>query len=524
MDHLPHESSDSSRSTHNSNTDSSDTLVQSITTQLASRLGNHRYDMWFRDASIDIDRENHRLRVATANPFIARWISSHFAAELHSVASDAAGRAMQIDVEVTTARSNGHSSHLAANHDRSRNGAATPAAAGSNNGHHSPRSLHNGRPGRRPNGPRWRRLDDFVVSDTNRVAYGAARQIAEAESGATHSPLFIHGPCGVGKTHLLQATCRHYLEVWKPRPSAARYVTAEQFTNEYISAVRGNRLDEFRRRMRRLELLAIDDVHFLSSKERTQVEFLHTFDEINLSGARVVIASDSHPRQLRQLNQALVNRLLSGMIVQIDLPDLELRRRVAQQLAAARGLAITEQALDAIARECTGSIRELEGMINQLIALLASMRKSAERDGRSESNGEGGAVNDRIGLVIVQQLLQQKSPRTTSPIRIATIIEAVCRRLNVARAELLATGRHKRVVLARSLIAYLAKEMTTRSFPEIAHALGRRNHSTFHNAHRRLREQLGRGESVEIEGDDRPIPLEELANQLKQRIVFDQRD
>lgn len=496
-------------------------LVQKITKQLARRIGEHRFDMWFSDARFTLDRG--RIAVSAANTFMARWIESNFTDDLRSAASTALGRDAEVCVNVTDDAFNGYAPAperpgVNTSTTNSRPNDAAPIDAPS-----QPPSRRDHRSPRRSTAPRLRRLTDFVVSDTNRIAYGAARQLAESKAGSHHSPLFVHGPCGVGKTHLLQGACRHYTDARAAAHGSVRYVTAEQFTNEYITAVRTGRIDDFRRRMRRLELLAIDDVHFLSNKERTQVEFLHTFDEINMSGARVIIASDSHPRQLRRLNKALVNRMLSGMIVQIELPDLDLRRRLAKKLADARGLNITTSALEVIAHECTGSIRELEGAINKILALRASIQQNCGPNGASH-NGHACSPNEPIGLLMVQQLFNNHVDATRSPIRLATIIDAVCERLNVTRGELMASGRHKRVVLARSLIAYLGKKMTTHSFPEIAAAIGRRNHSTVHNANRRMCEQLEQNACVDLDGERGSMPLDELVNQLKQRIVREHRD
>jgi len=533
MHELQNESRDSPRRHETSqlkNTSTDVSIVQKITSRLVDRIGTHRYDMWFRDTRFAVEQD--RVKVSAANSFIARWIESNFTDDIRSAADAAFGKrssdtSLQVDIVHVPVNGDANGSTQRPGDD-----AANPTAG--RNGHApdgedlARSSRSDERPVRRRNSPRLRRLDDFVVSDTNRVAYGAARQLAEGKNNSHHSPLFLHGPCGVGKTHLLQGACRRYADLWRVSGSTVRYVTAEQFTNEYITAVRSGRIDDFRRRMRRLELLAIDDVHFLSSKERTQVEFLHTFDEISMSGARVIIASDSHPRQLRRLNKALVNRMLSGMIVQIELPDLDLRRRLSRKLAYERGLDITEQAIEMIASECAGSIRELEGAMNKLVALRATMQQHARVNGSpaaaAPSTNETGRDNEPIGMTMIQHLFGDQAHTTSSPVRMATIIDSVCERLAVSRSELLGNGRHKRVVLARSLISYLGKKLTTHSFPEIAVALGRPNHSTVHHANRRVCQQLESNALVELENSGKSIPLAELVNQLRQQIIRKHRE
>ena len=171
--------------------------------------------------------------------------------------------------------------------------------------------------------------------------------------------VFIHGECGVGKTHLLQAACQRHLDL---NPShAVRYTTGEQFTNEFLAAMRAAALDEFRARIRKLDLLAIDDIHFLASKTATQSEFLHTLDAIDFSGARVLLASDEHPRLIKRFSQSLVSRFLSGMVVRIDAPDRSTRLSLIRRLAATRSLPLSPAAEEMIVSRCMGSVRELEG-------------------------------------------------------------------------------------------------------------------------------------------------------------------
>jgi chromosomal replication initiator protein len=339
----------------------------------------------------------------------------------------------------------------------------------------------------------FRRLEDFVVGESNRLAFAASEQFGDGSAEAP-SILFIHGECGVGKTHLIQGICRRRLER-APR-QVIRYVTAEQFTNEYIASVRAGTLDDFRKRLRRVDLLAIDDIHFFANKTATQAEFLHTIDAIDLTGARIALVSDEHPRHIRRFSQSLVSRFLSGMVVKIERPDRSTRVELVRRLARDRGLDLTTAAEDAVAGRCAGSIREVEGAITRLGALV-------ELDG----------LRGQIGPGTVERLLGDEANLATGaqPIRLGKIVEGVCERLRVSREDLLGSGRHARTVVARGMVAHLARELTTHSYPEIARALGRDTHSAVHTAAKRLRAMIDADERISSGGES----VREVVDQLR---------
>jgi chromosomal replication initiator protein len=510
--------------------------------ELGRRIGAQKMGMWFAHTHLRLAGQT--VEVLSDSPFVAKWIDSHFADDLRSIARDVVGT--QADVQIKTAVL------------PSENGATPPikktgSGEGENDEPQRPR-----RPSNRPatKATALRRLSEFVVGPTNRLAYSAACRLAE-ESDPRMSPLFIHGDCGVGKTHLLQGICHRYIELTSRAPHV-RYVTGEQFTNEYITAIRSNTIDAFRSKIRKLDLLAIDDVHFLSNKVRTQTEFLYTLDAIDLSGARVVLASDNHPHHIKRFSQSLVSRFLSGMVVKIDPPDRATRIALIQRLAASRGLKINPAAVELIADNCLGSVRELEGSITKLAAYRAVLQGNSNgngngahlgygahhgngaahanglttgnghshRNGTSHGNGHvpaghdgPGALHDEIGVVLAEQLFREQAWSPAQAVRIANIVEAVCARLGVSKADVIGSGRHRRVVLARGLIAYLGRELTTHSFPEIAQALGRSNHSTIHTADQRLRKQLVDGEPFDFGTAEGSLNLKELSDQLRRALL-----
>ena len=471
---------------------------------LARRIGRHKFDMWF-GHSTRLLVEGERLEVATDSQFVADWIGHHFKGDLSGAAKEVLGERVRIDVRVSPELFGRH--HIngkqdGKDHGKDANGTATRDGS-------PPRRRGRGADAK-SSASRFsaivRRLEDFIVGPSNRMAFTAACRLAESGDGDACSSLFIHADCGMGKTHLLQGICHRFAQ-HSGRPQLVRYVTGEQFTNEYITAVRNRKVDEFRAKHRKLELLAIDDVHFLSAKVATQSEFLHTIDAIGLQGARLVLASDEHPRHVKRFSQSLVSRFVSGMIVKIESPDLSTRRSLVKRLAASRGLTIGDVAIDSIASRWIGSVRELEGVVTRLAAihLLDSEAPSL--------------ASQEIGIVAVNRLMQDASLHPASPVRVESIIDVVCEQLSVSRTDLLGATRHRRVVLARSLVAFLAREMTTRSFPEIASSLGRSYHSTVHSAARRLKEQIESNDLIERDGQGPPTSLREFVDQLRHHIV-----
>jgi chromosomal replication initiator protein len=170
------------------------------------------------------------------------------------------------------------------------------------------------------------RLDDFVVGLSNRLAYAGATRMADEDGPC--APLFVHGPSGVGKTHLLQGLAARFTE---RRPGAVvRYISAEAFTNEFITAVRAGKIDAFRKLYRKVDLLCIDDVHFFSNKDATQSELLFTLDAVGLEGSRLALASDEHPREIQKLSERLLSRFLAGAVVRVDTPDPALREKLVK--------------------------------------------------------------------------------------------------------------------------------------------------------------------------------------------------
>ena len=497
--------------------DSARDWPQAVAARLEHSIGAHKYGLWF-ERQTRFEARQGELEVAARSKLVADWIGRHYGTALHQVAGEVLGDGATVTVRLRPDLFDRHADEASTAQERldtrpggsadARDGGASAAEARSR-GAARPRvrasvAAPEGAPAnRRPQDHSAdipvRHFEDTVVGGSNRVAYESARAVAEGREQSMRM-LFLHGRCGVGKTHLLQAIAHRRRE---HVPNARiRYLTGEQFTNEYITAVREGGLEGFRRRIRRQHLLVIDDIHFLASKTATQTEFQHTVDEIALAGGAVVLASDGHPRHIQKIGAGLVSRFMSGMVVRIDEPDHAMRGELAQRFAAARGMRLSDGAVSLLADRVTGSVREIEGAVSALAALRLVM---------------GRGSSEPIGPAHVTEALGAGLPSLRGrPARIGEIIDACCGATGVSREDLLSASRHRRVVAVRGLVAHLAREMTTMSFPEIALALGRPTHSTVHAAAARFRAAIECGALVPCADGDRPAA--DVADQARRDV------
>ncbi len=254
-------------------------------------------------------------------------------------------------------------------------------------------------------------------------------------------------------------------------------MTAEQFTNEFITALRHKKIDEFRARYRRLDLLAIDDVHFLAAKKATQEEFLHTFNTIASAGRQVVLASDAHPRMVGELNEQLVSRFLAGMVVKVQAPDQATRLEILRRRAGQLRLVVAGEVLEYIAMHVRGSVRELEGAVLKLAAVAAL---------------EGGTVT----LTMANDAMADHLARTDSSVTLGDIEAAVAAFFGITPADIHSSRRTRTVSVARMVSMFLARRHTRMSFPEIGRFMGK-NHSSAVLAVQRMEELLARAGQVE---------------------------
>ena len=454
-------------------------VCSEVLDRLARKVGAERCERYF-SRNIRLSWSDRRLAVEAPNGFLADWLRRRFGEDLTSALLGVTGddgaevvyrvnAGLGVDAEASQAATIHEKATLAAAAEIE--ATARPDVVG-RIGRTSPERPTPSGPWRQPP---LRRFEDFVVGPGSRLAFDAASAIAGPAEDSPIRALFLHGECGLGKTHLLQAIVHKARAAGRTR---VRYTTGEAFTNAFVTAVQTNKIEDFRRAHRNLDLLCIDDVHFLSNKTATQNEFLHTFDAMDLAGARVAIASDEHPRKIQALGDRLVSRFMAGMVVRIENPDRAGRLEIVRRLFERRGLAIEAGAMGAIADRFDGSVRELEGAVTRIEAMLRLTPDLCPT----------GPV---VGMIAVERALGGTlTTRARKPLTVAAIAQRVADAMSVDISDVFGRGRHQRVVLARSMASYLARELTTLSYPEIARDLHRPNHSTVVTACSRFTQQL----------------------------------
>lgn len=296
-------------------------------------------------------------------------------------------------------------------------------------------------------------FERFVVGDSNAAAVRASHEIVESPRGAV---LFLFGGVGLGKSHLLRAIGN--ATAARSTSVRLRLLTAEQFTNDLIKALRSDQAERFRSRFRDVDLLVVDDVQFLAGKERTQEEFFHTFDTLHSRGTPIVLASDQPPRDIRNLESRLRSRFESGWIADVKRPDRRLRRAIAARKAEDFGLALRDDVLDLVADRIVGSVRELEGALRRLIAASAL---------------GGGAIDTVTAAEILRPLLRPQVVPT-----VAGVKRLVGERFHVCEGDLVHRRRAAAVVLPRQVAMYLSRQHSRSTFAEIAAEFGGGSHTT----------------------------------------------
>jgi len=464
---------------------------------IAQRVGPQRFHVWFNN-STKLDLKQDGLEIAVPNDFISEWIGAHFTRPIQEAATEVLGGPLAVrflvmpqlfepgvglgPVAVKGANATIPGKTVSSTQARGRNISAVanvipvmralPSQLPSSRGaDQSDRDMVSGFSTR----TRLRHdVAEFVVGQSNQLAYNTALYVAEFP-GAQYNPLFIHGGCGLGKTHLLQGLCKRFID---HHPTKRwMYMTGEEFTNEFLSALRANKLDTFRRKMRDLDLLVIDDVHFLGGKKATQEEFLHTFNAIEAMGKQVVMASDAHPKMIEEFGESLINRFVSGMVVRIDPPNFGMRCQLLRAMSDRLKLGLNEEVVGWIARRVTQNVRELEGAITRVAAHVNLTRRAPDVTTAQEALGD-----------LDRQLVQ--------PVRPENVLTAVCQYFGLEHKDLMSGRRQRTVSLARSVAMFLVRKTAKLSFPEIGIRMGKRNHSTVISACRRIERAVARNENL----------------------------
>jgi chromosomal replication initiator protein len=332
-------------------------------------------------------------------------------------------------------------------------------------------------------------FETFVIGSSNRFAHAAAVAVAEAPAKA-YNPLFIYGDSGLGKTHLLHAIGHYAQSLY--HGVKVRYVSSEEFTNDFINMIRDGKQDGFRRRYRDVDVLLVDDIQFLENKEGTQEEFFHTFNTLHNASKQIVISSDRAPKRLVTLEDRLRSRFEWGLLTDVQPPELETRIAILRKKAVQEGLNAPPEALEYIASRISTNIRELEGALIRVTAFASLNRQS-------------------VDLQLAEIVLKDLIPEAQGPeITAATIMGQTASYFGLSIDDLCGTSRSRVLVTARQIAMYLCRELTDLSLPKIGQQFGGRDHTTVMHAERKIRSLMAERRSIFNQ-------VTELTNRIKQQ-------
>ncbi len=442
-----------------------------VAQRLRAELGEDLYTSWFARMEIE-DFGSARLTVSVPTRFLKSWIETHYISKLQKIGEAELGPLDTVHVRVRTRG-------IAVLRQQAEGASATAAQQPAAPPQPQASVLAAAQAQAMDRGPQLdpgQTFETFVVGSSNQLAHAAMSRVADAAPGAAISfnPLFVHAGSGLGKTHLLSAVAHRICE---RRPDRrVMFLTAERFMINFVMALRQRDTLAFKDQFAAIDVLLIDDFQFLQGKTMQQ-EFCNAFNSLVDSRRQVVVAADVPPAQLDAIDQRMRSRLMGGLVVDIELPDLETRRRILQSRYETMqkrdaSVMIPDDVLEFIANRITGTGRELEGALNRIAAY---------------QQFNNAAVTLDLASLVLRDM--QASP-DGSRIKIDDILKIVGRHFNVGRTDLLSPRRARSVVVPRQIGMYLAKKMTARSLPEIGRRFGGRDHSTVLHAVRKIEDQI----------------------------------
>ncbi len=418
--------------------------------ELQVSLSPANFETWLRDTQL-VDVDEQRFRIAVPNGFAKDWLESRYRSLISQTLARIVGYSVQVEFSIGTAMADIEEPRVEAAAEHRLAGPAMPSPQvrvepGRVGGEGAATYLN----------PRYT-FSNFIVGSANRLAHAASLSVAE-RPGHAYNPLFLYGGVGLGKTHLMHAIGNQVIAKF-PRKRVV-YATSEKFTNEFITSIQQGKIDEFRARYRRIDLLLIDDIQFIADKERTQEEFFHTFNTIHDDGKQIVLSSDRPPKAILTLEERLRSRFEWGLIADLTAPDLETRIAILRAKAEEGAVPITSDVIEFIARKVVSNIRELEGALNRMVA-YASM----------------GAVPIGIELAqaVLSNVLYNPKKRQVTPERIAKVVADY---YSVPMDVLQGQKRDKAIVVPRQIAMFLMRAETDVSLLRIGAELGGRDHST----------------------------------------------
>ncbi|MCG3177293.1 MAG: Chromosomal replication initiator protein DnaA [Candidatus Omnitrophica bacterium] len=425
-------------------------LWERILIALQKELTPHVYERWLRPIR-PLEIQEGRLRLGVPDDFFRSWVLDHYGNMLtHALREAGEGEEIALDLVIVAPQTPPQTA-LPSNTVTERPSApAIPSLQQEN-------QLN----------PKYT-FDSFVVGPSNRFAQAASMAVAESPAKA-YNPLFIYGPVGLGKTHLMQAIGQ---EILKTNPNTkVLYITSEKFTNQLINAIKTGTTIKFREKYRTVDCLLIDDIHFIAGKEATMEEFFHTFNSLYDAHKQIVVSSDKPPKEINNLEERLVSRFEWGLVTDIQPPDFETRTAILRKKAEKENLQIPDEVTFFIADRIKANIRELEGALIRVVAY---------------SKLVGKEVDESIAYEVLKDLIVENQKKIT----IDLIQRKVAEYFEIRPSDMTAKRRSQNVVYPRHIAMYLCREMTGLSFPEIGEQFGGRDHTTVLHAYDKIKKDL----------------------------------
>jgi chromosomal replication initiator protein len=468
-------------------------IVSALLAALVDRVGKERFELWFGPRT-RIDWDGQVLTIGAPNQFFLDWIRANFRTAIEEACLAIFGRRPSLEFRVEVPDESGGAADAIASgcakppvacQSSMQSGADAMVSSNGNGKHdsarvagagaaaHACRVARQAEPSPTPafSPPKFASLSSFVVGASNRLAMYSAEMVARNPGQIT--PLFVYGPTSVGKTHLLEG-------IWSAERKAGRgtttvYLSAEQFTSQFLEALRGGGLPVFRRKYRGVHVLIVDDLQFLAGKRATQIEMMHTVDTLLREGRQLVFAADRPPVEFSDFMPELTTRLTGGMVCRIDLPDYTTRLGIVGYLSRRLGIELPADVQRFVASRLTGHARELSGAICRLQATSEATRQN-------------------ISVPLAEEALGEMIQHNTRVVRLTDIEKAVCKVFGLEPQTLQSDGKTRRVSQPRMMAMWLARKHTRAALSEIGAFFGRRSHSTVISAQKRIDQWMAHDE------------------------------
>lgn len=435
-----------------STSQTADFIWQNTYNELKNLFPEDVFDMWFSDL-LCLAETDDKLVLTTNSEFNAIWIENNYFDIIEKLICGFAGKSVEVSVEVVSAEETTSVDHEFHPKDQSRVDQNVE------------RPLHQSDTRRRSTINPTNTFDNFVVGSGCQLAHAASIAVANAP-GRAYNPLFVFGETGLGKTHLMHAVA-HQMLVNKPTARIA-YISTEKFTNEFIHAIRENKLTKFRKYYRNVDALLVDDIHFLSGKESTQEEFFHTFNDLFESGRQIFLASDRPANEIERLENRLVSRFQWGLVTDIQAPDLETRLAILRNKAAAMKIDMDEEVINFLAERVSRNVRRMEGALTRIA-------------------GYNNLVDRRLDLCAVERLLSDLlHEEAVRKVTVDQIQRKVSEYYNIRMSELVGRRRTSAIVVPRQVAMYISRTLTGDPLKSIGDAFGGRDHGTVIHACRQV--------------------------------------